>query len=236
MKRFVKFIMACTLLFSVAACSSKEEKEIKEFSNDAITFYVTRHGETQYNVEGLAQGWCDSPLTEKGIAQAKALGQGLKDVEFALAYSSTSKRALDTAGYILDGKNIEIKQDERLKEMNFGSLERKPSELLWHKDGVAGPAWDYYYENGWVEFGGEDFYQLGKRMKDSLHDIVKDSSLKGKNVMISTHGMSIIGLMYEIDPVKADTIGEIENCSITKIVYDNGKFTCTELNNTDYIK
>ncbi|MBR3245614.1 MAG: histidine phosphatase family protein, partial [Parasporobacterium sp.] len=31
-----------------------------------FTFYLTRHGQTLFNVRGVGQGWCDSPLTEDG--------------------------------------------------------------------------------------------------------------------------------------------------------------------------
>ena len=47
-----------------------------------VTFYITRHGETQFNVENRVQGWCDSPLTAKGIYDAYKLGQGLAGVDF----------------------------------------------------------------------------------------------------------------------------------------------------------
>ena len=32
--------------------------------------YLMRHGQTQFNVRRKIQGWCDSPLTKQGIAQA----------------------------------------------------------------------------------------------------------------------------------------------------------------------
>ena len=35
------------------------------------TFYLMRHGQTRFNVQGRIQGACDSPLTEEGIEQAK---------------------------------------------------------------------------------------------------------------------------------------------------------------------
>lgn len=35
------------------------------------TLYLMRHGETLFNVQHKIQGWCDSPLTEKGIKQAQ---------------------------------------------------------------------------------------------------------------------------------------------------------------------
>lgn len=33
--------------------------------------YLMRHGETLFNQRRKIQGWCDSPLTEKGIEQAQ---------------------------------------------------------------------------------------------------------------------------------------------------------------------
>lgn len=40
--------------------------------------YLVRHGETVWNREGRQQGHLDSPLTPKGIAQARAAGQLLR--------------------------------------------------------------------------------------------------------------------------------------------------------------
>ena len=40
--------------------------------------YFTRHGETVWNVENKICGMTDSPLTERGRAQARALGQKVK--------------------------------------------------------------------------------------------------------------------------------------------------------------
>ena len=37
--------------------------------------YLMRHGETLFNQRRKIQGWCDSPLTEKGIEQAQKAGE-----------------------------------------------------------------------------------------------------------------------------------------------------------------
>ena len=42
------------------------------------TFYVMRHGQTRFNLQGRIQGACDSPLTELGIEQAKSARQHFK--------------------------------------------------------------------------------------------------------------------------------------------------------------
>ena len=39
--------------------------------------YLFRHGETVWNAEKRAQGYLDSPLTEAGRAQARAMGCAL---------------------------------------------------------------------------------------------------------------------------------------------------------------
>ena len=56
--------------------------------------YLMRHGQTQFNVRRKIQGWCDSPLTPLGIAQAKVAAAYFKDhdITFDHAYASTSER------------------------------------------------------------------------------------------------------------------------------------------------
>ena len=43
------------------------------------TLYLMRHGETMFNAQHRIQGWCDSPLTERGIEQARAMGAKLRE-------------------------------------------------------------------------------------------------------------------------------------------------------------
>lgn len=43
------------------------------------TIYLMRHGQTYFNVWHKIQGWCDSPLTEEGINQAKEMGRYFKE-------------------------------------------------------------------------------------------------------------------------------------------------------------
>ena len=81
-----------------------------------------RHGETMFNVQHKIQGWCDSPLTENGIAQAKKAGQYFKDhgITFDHAYSSTSERCCDTLELVTDMPYVRTKG---LKENFYGELE-----------------------------------------------------------------------------------------------------------------
>lgn len=228
-KIFLPIVCVSMLSLSLMGCS-KETKEPKEIDGK-VTIYLTRHGETQYNVEGLAQGWSDSPLTTDGLTQANSLKSGLKDVEFANVYSSPSGRAIQTATILSEGRHLEIIEDERLKEMNFGSLEANPNERLWAKGE------DYVWEHGWVDYGGEDFTMLATRGMEAMNDIIMNPGNLNKNVLVSTHGMTILSLLYEIDYEAADSLAQgLANCSITKVVYENGIYTLETLNDTSYLE
>lgn len=113
-----------------------------------VTFYFTRHGETQFNVENRVQGWCDSPLTPKGMYDAYRLGAGLADISFVGACSSDASRARETLAIALEsrrnermrrhdedpsfpvGPAVPMREDERLREWCFGDLEGEPSRRL----------------------------------------------------------------------------------------------------------
>lgn len=89
------------------------------------TLYVVRHGETEWNVKRLLQGHADSPLTEKGIQQAKDKGRYFQDVRFDAVFSSDSSRAEHTAQYIMQDKKIVVQTTKILRERAFGRFEGK---------------------------------------------------------------------------------------------------------------
>lgn len=65
-----------------------------------LTLYITRHGSTRFNEQQKLQGQLDSPLTAKGISDAKIVAKRLKTVQFDAIYSSDLKRAKQTAEII----------------------------------------------------------------------------------------------------------------------------------------
>ena len=64
------------------------------------TIYLVRHGETEWNRARRYQGWSDSPLTVRGLAQAEAIGKklcGISEAASAEIVSSPIGRARHTA-------------------------------------------------------------------------------------------------------------------------------------------
>jgi len=87
---------------------------------------LARHGETEWNLSRRYQGWGDSPLTERGVAQARAIGRHLRQMpEAATAeiVASPTGRARRSAELIAEalGRAGELRLDERLREISIGS-------------------------------------------------------------------------------------------------------------------
>ncbi|WP_295566212.1 histidine phosphatase family protein [uncultured Holdemanella sp.] len=177
-------------------------------------FYIVRHGETQFNVKGRIQGWCDSPLTDLGVEQAKKLGKELNDFPFDVCFCSTSERAIDTANYILEGRNIEIIARKHLKEQCFGEFEAEKAEDIF-KNGVR-------YPDGYRFCGGENHSDVIERIFTELKKIASEYS--NANVLIVSHGSAIKHIVNALCPgfvhEKSNTATLVPNCSITRIDYD----------------
>jgi broad specificity phosphatase PhoE len=94
-----------------------------EKQDHLCTFYIVRHGQTEWNVKKLTQGHKDSPLTEQGISQAKELGKKLLKVKFDRAFSSDLLRAKRTAEIIALEHKLEVQTTELLREKSWGKLE-----------------------------------------------------------------------------------------------------------------
>lgn len=100
--------------------------------------YLVRHGETEWNLVRRYQGWGDSPLTRRGIAQAEAIGRmltQLPEAAEAAIVSSPLGRARRTAEIIQAALTnpAPIAFDERLREISLGAwdgLDRGEIEAL----------------------------------------------------------------------------------------------------------
>ena len=176
-------------------------------------FYIIRHGETVFNRKGRIQGWCDSPLTDLGVSQAKQLGKELKNVPF-VCFCSTSERAIDTANSILEGRNVKIIPSKSLKEQSFGDFEAEKSVDIF-KDGVRFP-------DGYRFCGGENHSDVIERVTKELKKIA--SEYPNANVLVVCHGSAIKHIVNVLCPgfvdEKPNTAALVPNCSVTRMDCD----------------
>ena len=111
--------------------------------------YLIRHGETEWNRAGRMQGQLDSPLTERGQTQARAVGETLAELtgggDGLAMVASPLGRTMATATLIAEALGAkDIAADERLMEMSWGDWDglthpeieaRSPGELARRKAG-----------------------------------------------------------------------------------------------------
>src|SRR3989344_5835107 len=90
------------------------------------TFYIVRHGQTEWNTKGLLQGHGDSPLTYLGVKQAEQIRDELKSIHFDAIFSSDLLRAKRTAEIVALERKIAVKTTQALRERDFGHFEGKP--------------------------------------------------------------------------------------------------------------
>ena len=101
---------------------------------------LVRHGETLHNVAGIAQGWGDSELSERGRKQVASLAERLKDFAPDAIYSSPLPRAMATANAIAGVTGLDVRLVDDLREINLGRWEgqkyldvRKNDEQLYRR-------------------------------------------------------------------------------------------------------
>jgi 2,3-bisphosphoglycerate-dependent phosphoglycerate mutase len=132
---------------------------------------LARHGETDDNVPPQrVQGWIDSPLNDRGRAQAEELATLVRPRGVAAVYSSHLSRALETAAIVARELGLEVMVDERLAESRRGEWEGRLLEQIEGEEPELWAAW----KRGGAEFrfpGGESLAEHADRVAAALTDV-----------------------------------------------------------------
>src|SRR5258708_35568968 len=153
---------------------------------------LVRHGETEWNRMRRYQGWSDSPLTERGIAEAQAIGRALASFPGAISASLVASpigRARHTAEIIHShlGGVMSVQFDDRLREISLGSWEGLDrAELSTRAPGIFDD--DGHYEWYFRTPDGEPYEAFSARIADWL------GSTGEAPLIVVTHGIVTRGL------------------------------------------
>ena len=132
---------------------------------------LARHGETDDNVPPQrVQGWIDSPLNDRGRAQATELAAAVRSRGIAAVYSSHRSRARETAEIVARELGLGVTVDERLAESRRGSWEGRLLEEIEREEPDLWAAW----RRGGAEFrfpGGESLAEHADRVATVLTDM-----------------------------------------------------------------
>lgn len=210
-----------------------------------ISLYFVRHGQTYLNKYHRIQGVIDSPLTDKGIADAVAAGKRLSQIKFDAAYSSDTSRAIKTGQLILKENPAAIKDPVptgAFRELNFGYYEGEDDVKTWHT--IGGPIGINSFHGLIAEFGIEkaedmiaaaDPYKdaesggtFWKRLKLAIDQVVADAQ-DGDKILLATHGTLIRNVVAKLSDIPVDV--STKNGSVTKVNWDGKSYSVEYFNN-----
>ena len=169
----------------------------------AAEICVVRHGETDWNLAGILQGWIDVPLNATGRQQAAALAQSYAGQGFVCVYSSPLQRALETAALIASALVLPAPLIHAgLKERNFGSVQGVPkAELAEQKPLLHQHIIDRNPAGVFTD--GEAMEAFHQRVLGAISDIAQQNP--GGRVLAITHGwvMDVVTRHVEGQPSHA---------------------------------
>ena len=120
-------------------------------------FYIFRHGQSSYNLEGRIQGHTNnSVLTNQGIDEAHNAASLLQDKKIEIVVSSPLRRAKQTGSIVSKMIKVPLQYDDRFTEVNVGIAEGLHYTKAQQKFGDLYRQWrsadpkyiDIHFENG----------------------------------------------------------------------------------------
>jgi probable phosphoglycerate mutase len=150
---------------------------------------LVRHGESTGNADGLLLGRIDAPLTERGQAQAEAVGPLVAGATRVI--SSSLQRARRTAEALGTGIPVEI--DDRWIEVDYGEFDGRPLRSVpdevwarWRSDPDYRPP------------GGESLSEAGTRVRAACEELF---GVEGEEA----RGPGDVVVVSHVSPIKAAT-------------------------------
>lgn len=200
---------------------------------------IIRHGESAGNVArdaalrsgaqaiDIAGRDCDVPLSKLGEEQSRALGHWLRENGRTpeAIFTSPYLRASQTAALLAQsaGWAVTPVQDERLREKEFGELDRLTRlgiELRFPEQAAMRAALGKFY---YRPPGGESWTDVVLRLRSFYAGLRKDFA--GRRVLIVSHQVVVLCLRYIIERLDESAIlnidaqGDVANCSITEYAH-----------------
>lgn len=164
------------------------------------TFYIVRHGETEWNIQQRLQGHADSPLTQNGIAQARERARTFANIQFDEVFSSDVSRTQRTAEIIIADQKIAVKTTQLLREHSYGKYEgRKVEEYLEElKDMIAKR--ETLAADEQAKFRLADDIETDEEVSTRIITFLRTTAVayQGKKVLVVSHGGTMRSLLVRL--------------------------------------
>jgi len=193
--------------------------------NSYCTLYIVRHGQTDWNIQGITQGETNIPLNSEGIKQARASRKNLKDIKFDAVFSSDLIRAKKTAEIITLEKQLAIETTHLLRERRYGKLDGKPYNMM----KKYYDTWERLSKKERVNYRPYKGYETDEEVVNRFITFLREVAVGhcGKSVLVVTHG----GLMRAfLNHISEETYltGSVSNLAYIKLESDGVDFFIKE--------
>lgn len=204
----------------------------------STTVLVVRHGQTTWGAESRFAGREDVPLTDKGLAEARAAAMRLAPFSVTAVVTSPLRRCRVTADIIAQATGLPseaVSCDDDLLDGTLGEWSgftaeqiagRWPSEFeAWRSDPDASPP------------GGESFSVIRDRARQAVRRVL--DTRRGEVVVLVTHAatakMLVVAALGVPSAVAYRT--RIDTCSISMITVDpDGSTLVCSVNDTGHLR
>jgi 2,3-bisphosphoglycerate-dependent phosphoglycerate mutase len=213
------------------------------------TLVLLRHGESEWNAEGLFTGWVDVGLSENGIREAEHGGRLLAQagIRLDVVHTSVLKRAIHTAELALTTADLQwlpVRRSWRLNERHYGALQGKNKAetreafgeeqfMLWRRSYDVPPPPiaddDPLSQSGDPRYSGlppelvprsECLKDVFERLLPYWYDAIVADLAGGGAVLVAAHGNSLRALVKHLDGISDDAIAALNLPTGIPLVYE----------------
>lgn len=184
-----------------------------------MTLLLARHGQTAWNASRRFQGSTDVRLSERGRAQAAALGRRLSGRRLAAVYVSPLRRARETARIVLEtrGSTLPVVSVDELRELSLGQWEGRTVDEIKGHEGDPYLAW-LRAPHDCLPPGGEPLDRVAARVRQGL-DRIAAAHAEEDEVLVVAHGGVISVYACDLLGSSFNSLWRlrVDNCSLTVV-------------------
>ncbi|GAB4225523.1 MAG: histidine phosphatase family protein [Methyloligellaceae bacterium] len=186
--------------------------------------YLVRHGQTDWNAASRLQGQIDTPINERGQAQARRNGETLKALigdpahfDFVASPLTRTRQTMEIIRSVMGLPAGEYRTDPLLKEIHFGEWQGRTWEELRRERPQEMAA---RFADPWNTVapgeGGESYAMLAARALKWLESVTRDT-------IAVTHGGINRCLRCHLEDLPRNEVAHLKVPQDKVLVIDNGK-------------
>ena len=198
--------------------------------------YLLRHGQTDYNLQGVVQGsGIDAPINATGRAQAEAFFGAYQEVQFDQLYHSALIRTQQSIQGFID-LGITVTSLAELNEISWGNYEGTP---MTPEEGEYYRMMLHQWQQGNLDYaiaGGESPNSVAERLHRAIQIIL---NAPGEMILVCMHGRAMrifLSLICQTPLKEMDQYEHGNLCLYLLQQEEKGGFTLLKENDQEHLR